>query len=134
MLSYFDEHNLKKIYLFAYIIIYINNKHRFPRDTELKEKRVNSLITLIQQKNTSNLTKTAVLCELHFEKNCIQKNYFSTKFLPRGFLYFIILYLYLFAPSRGQPLCFSLWINNSATLGKIKTFKFEHLFLLNQCN
>ena len=32
--------------------------------------------------------------------------------------------LYLFAPSRGQPLCFSLSINNSATLGKIKTFKF----------
>ena len=33
--------------------------------------------------------------------------------------------VYLFAPSRGQPLCFSLWINNSATLGKIKTFKFS---------
>ena len=31
--------------------------------------------------------------------------------------------VYLFAPSRGQPLCSSLWINNSATLGKIKTFK-----------
>ena len=31
--------------------------------------------------------------------------------------------IYLFAPSRGQPLCFSLWINNSGTLGKIKTFK-----------
>ena len=31
--------------------------------------------------------------------------------------------VYLFAPSRGQPLCFSLWINNSATLGKIKTLK-----------
>ena len=31
--------------------------------------------------------------------------------------------VYLFAPSRGQPLCFSLGINNSATLGKIKTFK-----------
>ena len=33
--------------------------------------------------------------------------------------------VYLFAPSRGQPLCFSLWINNSATLGKIKTFKWS---------
>ena len=33
--------------------------------------------------------------------------------------------VYLFAPSRGQPLCFSLWINNSATLGKIKTFKYS---------
>ena len=31
--------------------------------------------------------------------------------------------VYLFAPSRGQPLCFSLCLNNSATLGKIKTFK-----------
>ena len=35
----------------------------------------------------------------------------------------IYMCVYLFAPSRGQPLCFSLWINNSATLGKIKTFK-----------
>ena len=35
--------------------------------------------------------------------------------------------VYLFAPSRGQPLCFSLWINNSATLGKIKTFKINTL-------
>ena len=33
--------------------------------------------------------------------------------------------VYLFAPSRGQLLCFSLWINNSATLGKIKTFKLK---------
>ena len=33
--------------------------------------------------------------------------------------------VYLFAPSRGQPLCFSLRINNSATLGKIKTFKLK---------
>ena len=33
--------------------------------------------------------------------------------------------VYLFAPSKGQPLCFSLGINNSATLGKIKTFKIE---------
>ena len=33
--------------------------------------------------------------------------------------------VYLFAPSRGQPLSFSLCINNSATLGKIKTFKLE---------
>ena len=47
-------------------------------------------------KKTSNLPKTRVLFELHFEKNCIQKNGFSTKFLTRGsiptenkFLYFI---------------------------------------------
>ena len=31
----------------------------------------------------------------------------------------------LLAPSRGQPLCFSLWINNSATLGKTKTFQLK---------
>ena len=36
--------------------------------------------------------------------------------------------IYLFAPSRGQPLCFSLWINNSATLGKIKTFQQTNVF------
>ena len=45
---------------------------------------MNSVIALIQQKNTSNLPKTAVSCELHFEKNCIQKNGFSTKFLTHG--------------------------------------------------
>ena len=38
-------------------------------------------------------------------------------------VYFIYICAYLFAPSRGQPLCFSLWISNSATLGKIKTFQ-----------
>ena len=32
--------------------------------------------------------------------------------------------LMLDASSRGQPLCFSLLFNNSATLGKIKTFQF----------
>ena len=35
--------------------------------------------------------------------------------------------VYLFAPSRGQPLCFSLRINNSDTLGKIKTFQLKAL-------
>ena len=89
----------------------------FPRDNELKEKWVNSLITLNQQKNTSNLPKTAVLCELHFEKNCIQKNGFSTKFLTHGFLYFIILYfnfIYLSCSVRGnivgiEPLIYTLF-------------------------
>ena len=35
--------------------------------------------------------------------------------------------VYLFAPSRGQPLCFSLCLK-FATLGKIKTFQsnFKH--------
>ena len=45
------------------------------------------------KKNTSNFPKTAVLCELHFEKNRIQKNSFSTKFLTRGFLYFNFIHL-----------------------------------------
>ena len=40
--------------------------------------------------------------------------------------------VYLFAPSRGQPLCFSLCKNNSATLGKIKTFKIYYIRYLNQ--
>ena len=31
---------------------------------------------------------------------------------------------------QGQPLCFSQWINNSATLGKIKTFKLKQNFTL----
>ena len=38
--------------------------------------------------------------------------------------------VYLFAPSRGQPLCFSLWINNSATLGKTKSFQWKNFFWL----
>ena len=44
-------------------------------------------------------------------------------------IYLIYMSVYLFAPSREQPLCFSLWINNSATLGKIKTVQLNELII-----
>ena len=71
-----------------------------------------------QQKNTPNLPKTTLLCELNFEKNCIKKMIFSTKFLTNGF--FCI-----------SSYCFSILFTFNVLYVQI-SLELNHLYIFNK--